>query len=91
MPLKKSFFIVAFCAVIGLLGLSPVMTQVSGQAVAEKSSDQANAAADKAKQEAKAERRKKNQESAHFMRIRKDAKGRAVALETSITRYEKNK
>ncbi len=27
-------------------------------------------------------------DSAHFMRIRKDAKGRPVALETSVTRYE---
>ena len=27
-------------------------------------------------------------DSEHFMRIRKDAKGRPVALETSVTRYE---
>ncbi len=36
----------------------------------------------------KAAKKKNKQDSAHFMRIRKDAKGRAVALETSITRYE---
>ena len=35
-----------------------------------------------------AAKKKKIQDSAHFMRVRQDSRGRDVALETSITRYE---
>ena len=39
-------------------------------------------------QEKTASAKKRKKPSEHFMRIRKDARGRQIALETSITRYE---
>jgi len=35
-------------------------------------------------------KKKKTKDSAHFMRIRQDSRGREVAMETSLTRYELN-
>lgn len=43
---------------------------------------------DQEKEETRIAKKKHAKDSAHFMRVRKDAKGRDVALETSITRYE---
>lgn len=48
----------------------------------------ATGAATDSKKISKSERAKRIKDSEHFMRIRKDRRGREVALETSITRYE---
>lgn len=56
-------------------------------------SDQASEAADESSEKRSSRRKKKKSskrpsETEHFMRIRKNGKGRPVAMETSITRYE---
>ncbi|MFK7766663.1 MAG: hypothetical protein AB8B55_05535 [Mariniblastus sp.] len=81
---------------IGITTIAFATPTFATQAVAEQDAAEQEAAqtSENAQEETKSEKdvkskkRKKNQDSAHFMRIRKDAKGRAVALETSITRYE---
>ncbi len=46
---------------------------------------------DDASRASKARKRDKNRSPKQFMRIRKDSRGRAVSLETSVTRYELKK
>ncbi len=78
--------------------LAPSGSEMFAQAVAEPeskeadtpASDDSDQAADKSSTSddgAKA-RKKRPSETEHFMRIRKNAKGRPVAMETSVTRYE---
>lgn len=71
-------------AALTLLALAGVSAPVAAQTATADATSEANANA--AQDDGPAARRKK--ESEDFLRIRKDGKGRDVALETSITRYE---
>lgn len=58
-------------------------------AVAQDAKNSDSKAESKQKDDEKAKpRKRRKKDSEHFMRVRKDSKGRDVALETSITRYE---
>ena len=66
------------CTLLTFFSLLVCFTFVGDNAVAQQDE----------KRQQKEAKKKHLKDSAHFMRIRKDSKGRDVALETSITRYE---
>jgi hypothetical protein len=63
------------------VSVSPTFGQDKNEDKAEQTSDEKRAAE-------RARRKTRREAAGRFMRIRKDAKGRELALETSVTRYE---
>ena len=87
MPLTKTHFAIF---ALGLASCFSLPSQSNGQTATQ---PEAKASANEQAAETQVEEKKKpkakrKKPSEHFMRIRKDARGRQVALETSITRYE---
>lgn len=61
---------------------------VSGQTTTGQGASEQTASADDKPKTSENSSKNRKKDSERFMRIRKDAKGRSVALETSVTRYE---
>ena len=68
--------------------VSQVAAQAATPPAAKVLQDSADDDDEKTETDQAAAKKKKIQDSAHFMRVRRDSRGREVALETSITRYE---
>ena len=89
MLLNQLFQLALFFTLTVVAFLAPAVTQAQVATAPETETTQESEAATAQQDDEKAKTRpKKKKGSADFMRIRKDHRGRDVALETSITRYE---
>ena len=88
MSVTKTHFAIFALGLASCFSLpSSVNGQTATQPAAEAQASDDEATETKAQEEPKSKAKKKKP-SEHFMRIRKNARGKLVALETSITRYE---
>ena len=94
MLLKQLSKIVLFTVSVLCFGFQPILAQVAAPPKTERlqeSEESAEASSSESnddKTDAEQTSAKRKIASADFMRVRKDSRGRDVALETSITRYE---
>ena len=85
MSLTKTHFAIF---ALGLSSCLSLPSNACGQSATRSEATTKEAAETQVQEKAKTKKAKKKKPSEHFMRIRKNARGQQVALETSITRYE---